>query len=231
MALIEEYFDLVAACNTVEAQPNGVARGWRVQKWEMASLLGNGFRGGVFESESEIIVGFSGTGGGSAAGSQWTADIRIGAQVIPNMAGGAQDMVSWAKTLSGGRKPVSIAGHSLGGALAQVVGNWSGCPFIAFNGPGMKSHLKISAFNIFKPMQMIRSALAKNTDDTIGICFSVKGDPVATYGYHVGYEIVLNANVEGLRNKHIMNPGMFLGLSTGGYLKKTPRDILSIWPK
>ncbi len=130
-----------------------------------------------------MIVAFSGTKGGpmSAPVSQNSANARIAVLVVPNMAGSAKKLVRWAEQNCGG-KPVSIVGHSLGGALAQVVGAWSGRPFVSLNGPGMEAHLKASAFNVFKPRQMARSIRARRKGAPVGLCLNVRGDFVGTYG-------------------------------------------------
>jgi putative lipase involved disintegration of autophagic bodies len=200
---------------------------WQTQKWEWATWYGDGFQGGVFSTDTEIVVGFSGTKGGplTAPISQNTANIRIGVNVIPNMSGSAFAMVNWAKSIAHGR-PVSIVGHSLGGGLAQVVGNWSGCPFISFNGPGMKTHLKMSAFNLFKPRQMFRSIVSANTDDTIGICFYVTNDFVGTYGVPIGWSVDLGR----YDDSHSLN-SIFSGINRKGWRHKTPREVYSIWPR
>lgn len=232
MATIETYYDLAKEASKTDATaPSHLSRGWSTQKWEWASLIGDGFQGGVFEHADEIVVGFGGTGSGGtgSTGSHISGDIRIGVSIIPNMAGSANALVKWAKARPGG-KPVSVVGHSLGGALAQVVANWSSCPFIAFNAPGMKTHLKMSAFNIFKPMQMFRSATSANTSSTIGICFSSKGDPVAGFGYHIGMEIAMPSDPShGLGDRHRMG-GVLYGLAQLQFLKKTPRQIHPNWP-
>jgi hypothetical protein len=106
------------------------------------------------------------------------------------MAGSAKTLVRWAERYN---RPISIVGHSLGGALAQVVGAWSGHPFISFNGPGMARHLQVAAFNIFKPRQMRRSIKALRADDALGICFNVRGDFVAEFGKHIGVVVDLQA--------------------------------------
>ena len=228
MATFDTYVSIATHVYTgpvLQMGEEGPPRGWNIQKREFASLLGNGFQGGVYANEKEVIVAFSGTGGGWSMGSQLTADARIGVNVIPNMAGGAFDMVKWARKFNAG-KPLSIVGHSLGGALAQVVGNWAGAPFVSLNGPGMASHLKMSAFNIFKPMQLFRSAISKNTADTIGICFTVKGDWIGELGYHVGWEVELpTAN-----NPHKLL-SVWSGINSKQWKDKEPRDVYSIWPK
>jgi putative lipase involved disintegration of autophagic bodies len=227
MATVENYVDIA---NAVYAKKGGAAvnlEGWTVQKWEWATWYGNGYQGGVFADHNDVIVGFSGTQGDlfSAPVSQNTGNFRIGINVIPNMSGSAFAMVNWARANAHGRQ-VSMCGHSLGGGLAQVVGNWSGLPFISFNGPGMASHLKMSAFNLFKPQQMVRSATSKNTSDTVGICFTVRGDFVGEFGAHVGHEVVVDAR--GIENKHSMD-AIISGIGMEK-LRTSPQDFLSIWP-
>src|SRR5580692_6959430 len=149
MATIADYLEIADAAYHADPE-NRISARWQVRKWEKATWYGNGFQGGVFEDDSELIVAFSGTKGGltSAPISQDSANARIGVLVIPNMAGAAKKLVDWAER-NRGEKPVSIVGHSLGGALAQAIGAWSGHPFVSFNGPGMAAHLKVSAFNVF----------------------------------------------------------------------------------
>jgi hypothetical protein len=182
MATIRDYLDIADAA--YQDDPEGhVPLRWRVRKTETATWYGNGFQGSVFEGDEEVIVAFSGTKGGpmSAPVSQSSANARIAVLVVPNMAGSAKKLVRWAEQNCGG-KPVSIVGHSLGGALAQVVGAWSGRPFVSLNGPGMEAHLKASAFNVFKPRQMARSIRARRKAAPVGLCLNVRGDFVGTYG-------------------------------------------------
>ena len=182
MATIRDYLDIADAA--YQNDPEGhVPNRWRVRKTETATWYGNGFQGSVFEGDEEVIVAFSGTKGGpmSAPVSQSSANARIAVLVVPNMAGSAKKLVRWAEQNCGG-KPVSIVGHSLGGALAQVVGAWSGRPFVSLNGPGMEAHLKASAFNVFKPRQMARSIRARRKAAPVGLCLNVRGDFVGTYG-------------------------------------------------
>jgi hypothetical protein len=230
VATMDQYVDIADACYGSPADPKQPPSGFKIQKWEWATWYGDGYQGGIFSSSSEVVVGFSGTKGGvtTAPVSQNSGNVRLGVNVIPNMAGSAFAMVEWAQK-NYKAVPISIVGHSLGGALAQVVGNWAGVPFICLNGPGMVSHLKMSAFNIFKPMQMFRSATGKNTSDTVGICFTVKGDVIAEFGYHVGYEIVVPR-----LNTNMSAHGLWAvgaGINAKGFGKSQPRDILSTWPK
>jgi len=229
MATFDEYVDMANAAYGNATSPIDPPGSWDTQKREWATWYGDGFQGAIFKNDKEVVVAFSGTKGSltTAPISQNTGNARIGVNVIPNLAGSAFAMVNAAKKLNPG-KPVSLCGHSLGGGLAQVVGNWSGCPFVSFNGPGMKSHLKMSAFNLFKPQQMFRSATSKNTDDTIGICLTVKGDFVGEFGYHIGWEVELPPAKNG-QSAHSMD-AIFAGIMNKQWRFKKPRDVYSIWP-
>lgn len=233
MATFDTYIDLANASYGNRSDGDNSPGGWTMHKREWASWYGDGFQGAIFSNDQEVVVGFAGTKGNllTAPVSQNTANARIGVNVIPNMAGSANDLVNAAKQLFP-LKSISLVGHSLGGGLAQVVGNWSGCPFISFNGPGMRNHLKMSAFNLFKPMQLVRSALAKNTQDTIGLCIIVKGDFTGTLGTPVGHAVTLPLTSPG--TGAFANHGMesvFSAIHKAGWRLKTPRDVYSIWPK
>jgi hypothetical protein len=184
MASISSYLNLAEFAYETDDDPSSIAD-FIVRRREFATALGNGFQGVVHEGAHEVVVAFAGTLGGpfNAPISQTSANFRIGLNIIPNMAGSAKALVKSAAALT---KPVSIVGHSLGGALAQVVGVWMGVPFISFNGPGMMTHLRMSAFNVFHPRQMRRTLKASPIAVANGICFSVTNDFVGNFGSHVG---------------------------------------------
>ena len=89
MAQITELLDLAWSCYASKDSGEGYMFGWKTQKWEWATWYGNGFQGGVFENEREIVVGFCGTQGNplTAPISQNSANVRVAVNVIPNMAG------------------------------------------------------------------------------------------------------------------------------------------------
>jgi hypothetical protein len=243
VATIAQYLDLAEGVHgdfqsTKSFDECRLPRGFKCQKWEQGSLIGNGLQGGIFTKKGvEVIVALKGTQGGpggsfSLDGSKRTtaladisADVRLALGIIPNQASGAYKLVKIAMEL--GEGPVSIVGHSLGGALAQVAGNWTGRPFISFCGPGMKGQVKLSCFNFLKPMQMTRSIFSKSADDTVGICFGIRGDWIHNYGHHMGWEKVFDYPGHG--GKHDLDT-MRAALRAADYLDKTPRDIYSVWP-
>lgn len=184
MVSISSYLNLAEYAYERRGEPEGTIADFEVVTREYASALGNGFQGVVYRGGSEVIVAFAGTLGGltTAPISQNTANVRIGVNIIPNMAGSAKKLV---KSAARSAMPISIVGHSLGGALAQVVGAWMNIPFVSFNGPGMASHFRWSAFNVFHPRQMRRTIKASSFVP-IGLCLSTRNDFVGNFGSHIG---------------------------------------------
>lgn len=192
MANVNEYFELARA---VYDKDDPDVYGWRMDKakeWVTGTWLGNGMQGGIYQNDDEIICAFKGTIMGSPLPqtimSDMTANLRIALGIIPNQAGGAFAMVRAAQEIAQGRV-VSVTGHSLGGALAQVVGKWCNVPFVTFNAPGMKFHVEAGKFNVFKPKQFLRSW--RGTSDVFGVNFCVQGDPISKFGTHIGRVIQL----------------------------------------
>ena len=76
---------------------------------------------------------------GSHRTSDWTQNnARIGFNITPPKATEAFAKFSSWKWLFA-KKKCYIAGHSLGGGLAQLVGYYTDTPFVAFNPPGMRN--------------------------------------------------------------------------------------------
>jgi len=177
---------------------------WVVQRWDEGGFFGDGFQGGIWQSPSDIVVGFCGTNPNQKGkfASDLMADARIGLKIMPNQASSARKLTEFAKSLANGRR-VSVTGHSLGGGLAQVVGVWEEVPFVTFNAPAMAHTLKAAKYNFLKPQVMMRT---RNADlDAPGINFRIRGmsldgtirnDPVSMHGVaggHVGMVVDLNA--------------------------------------
>ncbi len=185
MATLEDYLDMAARVYDRNCSTGVVEGDFEVVAFEMATGLGDGFQGAIFEGSNESVVAFAGTTGNlrTAPLTQNTANARIGLGIIPNMAGAAYALANQAIARRGN---VSLVGHSLGGALAQVVSVWTGMPFISFNGPGMALHLQISRFNVTHPHQLLRTVNADSPRDAVGICFVNGDDFVGNFGRHVG---------------------------------------------
>ncbi len=185
------------------AEPPGhMVDNWEVQTWEDGTFFGDGFQGGIWQNDTDVVVGCCGTNPRQIGKffSDISADIRIGVHILPNQCSSAREMVRQAKRMAKGRK-VSVTGHSLGGGLAQVVAVWEGVPFVSFNAPAMKLTLQAAQVNIFKPMMMIRTIKAKSASDSSGLNFRIDGDIVSSkvLGDHVG-AIVKLGNPKALHN-------------------------------
>jgi hypothetical protein len=147
------------------------------------------------------------------------ADLRIGLHVMPKQASTAfkfyQDAV-------GNEGIAVIVGHSLGGALAQVLGYWCDCPFITFNAPGMASVLAAARFNIFKPDVFRRTRTAKRFQSSDGkargLNFLVARDLIGKFGKHVGEVIVLRAHPALVRNHANLYPSLWETKVNGQFL-------------
>ena len=154
---------------------------WVLQKWETGTFFGDGFQGGIYQNDKEVVVGFCGTNPKQKGKflADLSADIRIGVKILPNQSSSARKMVKAAKSIAKGRK-VSVCGHSLGGGLSQVAGVWEKVHFCSFNAPPMKASLYLANINIFKPMMMIRSLKSQKIKNTEGVNFQIKGDIISS---------------------------------------------------
>lgn len=101
-----------------------------------------------------------------------------------------------------------LCGHSLGGAIAQVVANRLRLPMVTFNAPGvavlasqniLQADARLLAVrtagmvigSVFKPkqaLQDVRSAFWP----VRGINYRLKGDPVSMYGVHYGSVVMID---------------------------------------
>jgi hypothetical protein len=180
---------------------------WVVQKWETGSLFGDGFQGGIWQSDHDVVVGCCGTNPKQKGKfmRDLSADARIAFGILPNQCSSARAMVKAAKQIAAGRR-VSVTGHSLGGGLAQVVGVWEDVPFVTFNAPAMRRSLVLAKYNILKPQMMARTRGSKNPGDAPGVNIRIAGDLVSTgdflRGDHVGMIVDLrNATGGGAHGK------------------------------
>jgi len=113
---------------------NPRVEGWnRIGFRPTGSGITNQFQGAAFSKGSEAVFVFKGTDP-SLAG-DLVADLRIGMGANIDYYNHAQAFVE--RTGIGSCSLVTICGHSLGGAIAQIIGNRLRKRFITFNAPGV----------------------------------------------------------------------------------------------
>lgn len=118
---------------------------WAVRLW-MAGTTSNGFQGAILESDSDVVCAYKGTQlSGATVRQDLLNDAALAINLIPSQALAAMNMWTAARTIAG-RKPISIVGHSLGGGLAQLIGYFTGAPFVTFNAPGMLGNVELVPF-------------------------------------------------------------------------------------
>jgi hypothetical protein len=108
--------------------------------------LGNdasGFQGAIYQSDSSgrYTVVYRGTELGELKDLQSDASIKFGGTAFQKQLADADKLTDYA-VQTYGKENVSIAGHSLGGAIAQVESARVGLSAEAYNAPGMLDYVK-----------------------------------------------------------------------------------------
>lgn len=155
------------------------------------------FKGCVYVSKSlkEVVVAFQGTV--PSKGGDLLADLQIGVGslvgMLPQYSSAALRLFKRTEEAYP-RHSISLVGHSLGGGMAQLIGHWTGAPFVSFNAPGMWNAIQTAKFAFFwSPRDTLNSLqgtfksplLAKQMAAT-GRNFRNVLDPVSAYGSHYG---------------------------------------------
>lgn len=151
------------------------------------------FKGCVYKSsaKSECVVAFQGTKPSKAG--DLMADVQIFLGMLTQYADAAHRLFTRCKEVYS-KCEITLVGHSLGGAMAQVIGHWTGVPFVTFNAPGMWAHLQAAKVGpLSTPTQRLHSiggtfksgAMSKQMAST-GRNFRNVLDPVSGYGSHYG---------------------------------------------
>ncbi len=150
------------------------------------------FKGCVYASDAlrETVVAFQGTK--PSKGGDLLSDLQIVIGMLPQYTTAAMRLFDRTKSAFPDYA-ISLVGHSLGGGMAQVMGHWTGCPFVTFNAPGMWGDIQKAKLAFWFPRDWFRSwkgtfigsALSKQMAAT-GRNFRNVADPVSAYDMHYG---------------------------------------------
>jgi hypothetical protein len=196
---------------------------WKVIYYQAGSPA-DGFQGAIFEGDDQVICAYKGSKGGffdkkTTGYDDWCVnDVQIARNQIPKQAVNARKFAQQGKVHATNKKRLSLVGHSLGGALAQVVGVQESIPFVTFNAPGMATHLPV-----------------RHPGKVPGFNMILWTDPVGNAGKHVGkterfgmYVPFTPMSTGGGGNfAHVMTSVIYtLKHSTNGWATKTLNELV-----
>ncbi|SEA83619.1 Protein of unknown function [Desulfuromusa kysingii] len=145
-------FDPTDVDNATTAFTDSNGSDWTVYTVSETSGYNTGFSGVAFRNEDtkEVVVAYRGTDGPRDV----TPDLQAGlGQNVPNQYQQAKDFYDAVldKTNTDSSNSPTLTGHSLGGALAQLVGAVTGAETQTYNAPGVKDVLynNPSTFGVF----------------------------------------------------------------------------------
>lgn len=154
----------------------------------------SGLQAAAFTKNGKTIVAFKGT----STAMDVVADLKLGAGINTSLFSEGEHFVSQHAPGEG----VVVTGHSLGGAIAQTVGNRRRLPFVSFNAPGVAllASQNIATMNpalgamrlaggivgaVRHPMQTMRD-IGSAFHTSLGVNYRLSGDLVSQYGLHYG---------------------------------------------
>lgn len=154
----------------------------------------SGLQAAAFTKNGKTIVTFKGT----STAMDVVADLKLGAGINTSLFSEGEQFVAQYASGPG----VVVTGHSLGGAIAQTVGNRRRLPFVSFNAPGVAllASQNIATMNpvlgavrltggivgAFRhPMQTMRD-IGSAFHNSLGVNYRLSGDLVSQYGLHYG---------------------------------------------
>ncbi len=185
-----------------------------------------GFQAGQFQLGNRKVVVFRGTHEGQRG--DLIADGALAAGMNTSYYTQAEGFLAEC-----GSGDFLLCGHSLGGAIAQVLANRTGHPMVTFNAPGVAVLASrnigqasapflaarvagMVASAVYDPAQALEDAKAAfNVVKGINLCLF--GDPISQYGIHYGEVRRLPAWGHGIGKMIAVLEGMSLGFQEVPY--------------
>jgi pimeloyl-ACP methyl ester carboxylesterase len=180
---------------------NPEVAGWVCPSHQRASGRWDGFQAATFTKGGITVIAFRGTAQGMDVG----ADARLG--IGMNTAYFSEGEAYAAAAAAPGDN-IYVCGHSLGGAIAQVVANRGGYKMVTFNAPGVAVFASRNLYKTTPVMQVVRigGALVStftNPQQTWrdvkssfravrGINIRLTNDAVSSMGVHYGKVVTIS---------------------------------------
>ena len=199
--------ELGALAEAVYDNPPTMTDGWVVRHFHRASGAWSGFQAATFQRGSEIVIAFRGT----AQAMDAAADLKLGTGMNSTYFASGDEYAEPYR----GSPNVFLCGHSLGGAITQIVANRGGFKFATFNAPGVAvvasrnigtASLTMSAIRVTgmvasavrHPIQAGQDvAAAFNVARGLNVCLA--HDAVSQIGLHYGD---IDEPADGTRDRH-----------------------------
>lgn len=193
MITTKEFARMANAVYELDSNGHAIA-GFVHQRFEEEERWGwtrTDFKGCVYSREStkEFVVAFQGTVPKKAG--DIASDVQIVLGILPQYCSAALRLFEVAKTRFEGYRPY-LTGHSLGGAVAQVIGHWMHVPFVTFNAPGMWGFIQTAKIldwtpdGLYSLMGTFKGTAFDKQRASTGRNFRNILDPVSAYGSHYG---------------------------------------------
>jgi hypothetical protein len=208
------FYEMAQLSQAVYDSPPSSVEGWTLRKFQQAgSGYLHGLQAAAFTKAGETVVAFRGThtkvdvGADLQLGTGWNTAHFAAAEEFTSEFAGAADL--------------TLTGHSLGGAIAQIVGNRQSKPFATYNAPGVaviasRNILSGAALmNTIRAGGMMASAVVQPRQAYrdvraafhwcrgVNVCLS--GDVVSQIGLHYGKVARINGHGINPLNQHYIS--------------------------
>lgn len=204
--------DLARLANAVYERAPTLPLGWTRTEFKPASGNLNGFQAATFLGPGGTVIAFRGT----AQTMDGIADLKLGTGMNSTYFDAGEEFARRYQ----GRPDTVVTGHSLGGAIAQIVANRGGFVMATFNAPGVGVIASRNIADSTLPMNAVRTAgmmvsalrhpvqAAKDVRFAFrpvrGVNLCLTGDAVSRIGNHYGAVMRIPGTSKGPLTEHRM---------------------------